>query len=451
MKLAGETAKQALERTTNLPGVRPALEAGHRVSERLRPKRFRAPSLDALNFLTADVRGALGPYITVFLVTDRHWELSQAGLVGALGGWAGLALQTPVGALLDATRRKRGLLAAALVILGLGALVIALYPEFWAVLGANALMQVVSGVFEPGVAALTVGLFARRELTRRMGRNAAFARAGNLGIAILAGFVAWWLSPRDVFLMVPVFAAMAAVAALTIPPASIDLRRARGLRLRRRKRKDDGAEEFEDDDSGPSGWRALLRSRPLLIYAGCVLLFEFAAGPMLTLAGQKLGVIHPGLGLVITSACVVAQQAGMLPAAIIIGRQADRLGHRALLLAAFAIIPAQGILSTLNDSIAFLVGVQLLGGIGVGLLTALNPLLLSDLTRGTGHYNLTQGAIATVLSLGVSSSGLVSELVVGHFGYDAAFAANAVVGAAALTLLWFVMPETQPDLEKEQD
>ena len=446
-----KAVEQGGETKIKLSGARRALEAGRLVHERLRPKQFRAPSLDALNFLTADVRGALGPYITVFLAADQHWDLGQVGLVTTLGGWAGLAMQTPAGALLDATQRKRGLLAAALAVLGLGALIIALYPAFWPVLAANTLMQVVSGLFEPGVAALTVGLFARRDLTRRMGRNAAFARAGNLSIAVLAGFVAWRLSSRDVFLMVPVFALFAIVSALTIPHSSIDLRRARGLRTGRRKRRDDGGEEIERDDSGPSGWQTLIRCRPLLIYAACALLFEFAAGPMLTLAGQKMGMLHPGLGLVITSACIVAQQAGMLPSAILVGRVADRLGHRTLLLAAFAVLPVQGILSTLGDSVAFLVAIQFLGGIGVGLFTALNPLLLSDLMRGTGRYNLAQGAIATVLSLGVSSSGLVTELIVGRFGYAAAFCTSAAVGAAALVLLWFIMPETQPDLAQEQD
>ena len=56
-----------------------------------------------------------------------------------------------------------------------------------------------------------------------------------------------------------------------------------------------------------------------------------------------------------------------------------------------------------------------------------------------------------MLSLGVSSSGLATELVVGRFGYDAAFYASAAVGAVALALLWLVMPETHPDLDKEQD
>ena len=37
-------------------------------------KRFNPFSLDAINFLLADVRGALGPYLNVFLVTQQHWR-----------------------------------------------------------------------------------------------------------------------------------------------------------------------------------------------------------------------------------------------------------------------------------------------------------------------------------------------------------------------------------------
>jgi MFS family permease len=44
-------------------------------------RRFRAASLDALNFLLADVRGALGPYLNVFLVTQQRWSLGEVGLV----------------------------------------------------------------------------------------------------------------------------------------------------------------------------------------------------------------------------------------------------------------------------------------------------------------------------------------------------------------------------------
>ena len=410
------------------------LVAAQRAREKLTPKRFRAPSLDALNFLIADVTGALGPYITVYLVTDRHWALSNAGLVSTLGGWLGLAVQTPLGALLDATQRKRGLLATALAVLALGALVIALWPAFWTVLAANAAMQMVGGLLGPAVAALTVGLFARRDLTRRMGRNAAFMRAGNLSIAALAGLVAWHFSARDVFLMVPVIATMAIVAALSVPHTAIDLRRARGLR------------SGEKEQDGPAHWRVLLRSRPLVVFGVCSLMIEFAAPPLLTLAAQRLGATHAGLGVVMTSGCVAAQQAGMLPAAIVVGRWADQLGHRLLLLTGFAIVVLQGVLTSLGTGPYLIIGLQVVGGVGIGLFSALTPLLLADVMEGTGRYNLAQGAVATLRSLGATTSGLVSEVVVAGLGYDAVFLGCAAVAGAALALLWFVMPETRPDL-----
>lgn len=40
--------------------------------------RFQPCSLDAINFLLADVRGALGPCLNVFLVTQQHWSQSRS-------------------------------------------------------------------------------------------------------------------------------------------------------------------------------------------------------------------------------------------------------------------------------------------------------------------------------------------------------------------------------------
>src|SRR5271166_5972364 len=157
-------------------GVRAVRERSARVRDRLTPQRLHAPSLDWLNFLIADVRGGLGPYVVVFLVAEQGWTPTAAGLVSAVGGWLGLAAQ-----------------------LSIGAVVIAIAPTFWPVLLANGAMQVVSGVFEPAVAALTVGLCMRQALTARMGRNAAWSRAGNMAAAILSGLVAWRFSAGAVF------------------------------------------------------------------------------------------------------------------------------------------------------------------------------------------------------------------------------------------------------------
>jgi len=373
----------------------------------------------------------------VFLTTEQGWSPTATGAVTTLGGWIGLAAQAPIGGWLDRTNRKRVTLLWALFALALGAVVLAWAPGFWPVLLANGLMQVVSGVFEPAVAALTVGLCTREVLTARMGRNAAWSRAGNIAAAVLSGLMAWLFSTKAVFLQVPVIATVAAIVAMTIPYAKVDLRRARGLTA-------------GDGDKGPLGWLSVLRSPQLLLFGVCSFLYELADAPLLTLAGQKLGSDQPGSGVAFTSALIVVSQLGMLAASIIVGRNADQIGYRLLLSVSFAMLPAQAALTIVSSQPSYLIGIQLFGGISTGLLAALTPIWLADTTRGSGRYNLSQGVMATMRALGTTASGLVSELIVEHLGYTAAFLACGITGTSAATLLWLgISPSSrQIGLEK---
>src|SRR5450631_2301890 len=105
-------------------------------------KNFQPRSLDAINFLLSDVRGALGPYLNVFLVTQQHWSQAEVGLVTTVGGLLGLSVQTPIGAAIDVTRSKRGAILLALAILSVGATVIFALPRFWPVAIANTLVAI---------------------------------------------------------------------------------------------------------------------------------------------------------------------------------------------------------------------------------------------------------------------------------------------------------------------
>ncbi|HTZ69653.1 MAG TPA: MFS transporter [Acetobacteraceae bacterium] len=390
--------------------------------------RFARP-LDTLNFALADARGALGPFLNVYLVTQRHWSQSAVGLVMTVGGLIGLAAQTPLGAAIDATRAKRGFIIAATLVLALAAVMIFAAPFFWPVLAANSLIAVVGDVFAPAVAAVTLGLYAKEKLARRLGRNSAFDHAGNVTIAAVAGAVGWAFSQRAVFLLVPLCAAATVIATLAIPAAAIDHRRARG------------GKEAEDD--GTSSWTVLATCRPLLIYAGCALLFHFANAPLLPLVGQKLAMAHKAFATAMLSACIIAAQLIMLPIALAVGATADRFGRKPILLIGFGILPVRALLYTFSDQSWWLIGVQLLDGVGAGIFGAITPLLIADLMRGTGRYNVAQGAVATMQGVGASMSGLAAGVIVDHAGYDAAFL--ALGGAALLAflalLLW--MPETR--------
>jgi hypothetical protein len=76
---------------------------------RLSPMFARAP-LDWLNFFLADVRGGLGAYVGVFLLTQAHWNQATIGAVLTVSGLIGITIHAPIGALIDATHHKRGLI-----------------------------------------------------------------------------------------------------------------------------------------------------------------------------------------------------------------------------------------------------------------------------------------------------------------------------------------------------
>jgi hypothetical protein len=67
--------------------------------------------LDGLNFLLADVRDGLGPYLAIYLLAvrgpEQGWNPATIGLVMTIAGIAGLLAQAPAGALIDRSRQGR--------------------------------------------------------------------------------------------------------------------------------------------------------------------------------------------------------------------------------------------------------------------------------------------------------------------------------------------------------
>ncbi len=389
-------------------------------------------ALDALNFLSADVRNLFGPFINVYLVTGRHWTQTDVGLITTGSGLLGIALQTPIGAAIDVTRAKRAVIVATMAAMTFSALIIYAFPTFWPMAIATSVLSLAGDAFVPAVSALTLGLVARNALARRLGRNSAFDHGGNIAIALVAGGVGYLFSQRVVFLLVPVFAALTSAAVLMIPAGAIDHDRARDLGH-------DGAE------GAAAGWSVLLRTRPLMIFAVSALFFHFANAPLLPLVGQKLALEFPKEATAMLSFCMVAAQGVMLPIAIFVGRNADHLGRRPIFLIAFAVLPIRAALYTLSNNAFWLLGVQLLDGVGAGIYEALTPLLIADIMRGTGRYNLAQGAIATTQAIGASISALAAGEVTDHFGYSPAFLFLSAAAAVAFLVFFTLMPETRDE------
>jgi len=105
--------------------------------------------------------------------------------------------------------------------------------------------------------------------------------------------------------------------------------------------------------------------------------------------------------------------------------------------------PIRGVLYTLTANTALLVAIQVLDGVGAGIFGVVSVLVIADLTRGTGRFNLTLGAITTAVGIGAALSQTVAGSIVHHAGSRAGFLFLAGVASAALAILYFFMPETR--------
>ena len=387
-------------------------------------------SLDGLNFFLADVRDGLGPYLAIYLLAVHRWDPASIGVVMTVAALAGLVAQAPAGALIDRVRSKRAVVAVAALMVTLGCLVLPFTSSFGLVALTQALGAVAASVFAPAIAAISLGITGAKAFTRRTGRNETFNHAGNACAALLAGGFAWLFGPIAVFYLMAAMALASIVAVSCVSAEAIDHDVARGL-------------EAGQVVHGPvpSTLRVLLDNRTLLLFAICCGLFHLANAAMLPLVSQKLAQANVHLATPLTSACIVAAQLVMVPMAWLVGVKADAWGRKPLLLAGFLILPIRGVLYVLSDDPYWLVAVQLLDGIGAGLFGALFPLVVKDLTQGTGRFNVSLGVLSTVFGLGAALSNSLAGFVVQGAGYSAAFLTLAAIAALAFGLL-LAMPET---------
>jgi MFS family permease len=131
-----------------------------------------------------------------------------------------------------------------------------------------------------------------------------------------------------------------------------------------------------------------------------------------------------------------------VPVAILVGRHADRWGRKPIFLAAFGVLALRGFLFSLTDNPYLLVAVQCLDGVGAGIFGALFPVVVADLTRGTGRFNVSQGAIATMQGVGAALSASLAGFVIVSSSYSMAFLVLGGIAAAGFVVYLVAMPET---------
>ena len=434
--------------------------------------------LDWLNFFTANLQTAFGPFVAVYL-TQRAWTQADIGLALGAGAIAGMAAQVPAGALVDAIRHKARAAGAAILAIIAGALTLALAPTMLPVLAAEISHAFASCMLGPAIAAISLETAGTRPgaAGMRLGRNARFASIGNGTAAALMAVVGWRAGPRAVFLLgaalaVPGLFALRLVkegqGALSPGPPP---RQGLGCLLEKGRRRGathvcaqqrvgpppstlnnqvlrttvlNGVPSFKD--GGQSPWPSLLADTRLHWFAACCFLFHLSNAYMLPLAASAATASLGATATLVIGACIVGPQIVVALLSPAVGRKAEQWGRRPVLAAGMLALPVRGAaLAVVVGGVLpgwVLIPVQLLDGISGAVFGVLMPLVASDITRGTGRFNLCMG----VLGLAVGAAASLSNLAGGWLAERSmalAFGALGAAGAAG-ALLAYLMPETRP-------
>jgi MFS family permease len=268
-----------------------------------------------------------------------------------------------------------------------------------------------------------------------MGRMQGFNHAGNVAAALAAGALGYMVTTAAVFWVVSILGVLAVIATKFIKPDEIDHQAARGFETG----------EAATSQDQPSGFRTLFASRPLLVFVGSITLWQLANAAMLPIIGQKLAIHASREGTILMSALIIVAQAVMVPMALLVGHRADHWGRKPLFLLGFAALPLRGLLLSVTDTPYLAVAIQVLDGVGAGIFGALFPLVIADLTRGTGRYNVTLGAATTVQGVGAAFSTTLAGFIIADSGYSIAFISLAGIALVALLIFFLFMPETRAD------
>jgi MFS family permease len=392
-------------------------------------KRSSVHALEWTNFFLADVQAGLGPFVAAYLAS-LGW---QAGAVGRALTFAGIftvVLQTPAGWIVDRVQWKRAILIAGSLLLAVGSLLLATSGKASFVYTAQGLIGFAGPFLGPTLAAITMGVVGPKLFDCQFGRNQAFNSAGNLFAAGVIAGASRFMGNRAIFYAVALLVLPTIASTLAIKPNDIDYAQARGGRTE------------PGEKTGNASFRSLAKDRVLLAFLSCAFLFHFANAAMLPQLGELLAHGSAKSAAPFMGGCIAITQTVILLTAAFFGRYANQHGRKGLLLLGFGVLPIRAILYTVLHAVPALLAVQILDGVANSIFGVVSILVIADLTRNTGRFNVTQGALATAVGLGAALSNTFGGMLMEHAGYRISFLALGGVACLAFLVLLFAIPET---------
>jgi MFS family permease len=125
-----------------------------------------------------------------------------------------------------------------------------------------------------------------------------------------------------------------------------------------------------------------------------------------------------------------------------VGCTAKSWGRRPLLLIGLGALPIRLACLAFIHNAGLLVAAQVLDGVSGAAIGVLTPVVIADLTKGSGRFNLAQGVVGTFSGIGAALSTTLSGYLAQSFGTRTALFAIMGVAIVGLAICWAFMPET---------
>lgn len=376
-----------------------------------------------LNFFIADVQDGLGPYLGVFLKQKGFLE-SEIGLISTIASLCALILLIPFGILIDKTRYKRSLIALCIIGIATSSLLNYIYHSFIFTLLAQLSIALCGAFIGPSLAAITLGITGNTNYAKQVSKNEAYKHAGTTFSAIISFGFALYYGIASIFIITILMSFFSLVFLFFLKDAKIDHKIARG-----------------ETKNHTSSLANIFRNPPIILLGAVLFCFHLSNAYMLPLLSQRaysLGVDSTGA---YASATIIIAQSTMILVALICGKlnakykhHLNKIAFMLMSIALFGLIVRGFIAANFHHLIGMII-VQLLDGIGAGIVGVILPILAARFLQGSGCINTGLSFVIMLGGIGGSLSGLLGGFIAQYIGYSEAYMVLGLIALGGL-ILW---------------
>ena len=373
-------------------------------------------ALDYSNLLLAASKDTIGPYLSVYLKSNYHFDSMSIGIAIASANFSGIISQIPAGAFIDQIHNKKIIIQIAAIFTTLSLIIILKQKLLFFIILAHGIIGLATATINPTISAISLGLVGQNKFARRVGRNEALIHVGNVFAAITTGIIGCFLGNQYIFYFIALLCILGVLSVNNISNNEIDFELARG-----------GVNKDKNNQTQNVSLMESLKNRTVIILFITFFLFHFANAALLPGIGQKLSESNPHLSSLNMSVCIIIAQLVMIPTAIITSRLIPKIGIKKLFIIGFLSLPLRALLFSIFISPLQLILAQALDGISAGVFGVTSIVMISNAAKGSGRFNFIQGCASSIIGVGSCLSNLFSGYLIKTYGYHINFMILAVI------------------------